>query len=396
VRLTDAPAPFHPGILAAAAILILVTLARPVAAAQGAEQGLDRAEAESRLGQVLAEIDQLKTSLESSRTEQRKEQDRLRNLDLRIQQANGDLRQLQEQKTAQQQELETLLRQRSEYLAQLEQRMDQLAEQLRRSYRNSRQSRIQLVLNQDDPGRLGRLLAYYDYFARAQADRIALLRSALTTLEVMQQSIDRQLSQLERLRAEQQAALEGLGAQREQRQVLLAELASQIGSGASRLQELERNRQDLEALIERLTDVLADIPPDLGHRVGVEKQKGRLPMPVQGPVKHAYGQSRGGVLNWQGWLIGAKAGTEVAAIAYGRVAFADWLRGYGLLIIVDHGQGYMSLYGYNESLLHDAGAWVEPGDPISIVGTNPGNEQGLYFELRKGGKAIDPAGWLRR
>lgn len=396
MRLTDAPAPFHPGILAAAALLILVTLARPVAAAPGAEQGLDRAKAESRLGQVLAEIDQLRTRLESSRTEQRKEQDRLRNLDLRIQQANGDLRQLQEQKTAQQQELESLLRQRSEYLAQLEQRMDQLAEQLRRSYRNSRQSRIQLVLNQDDPGRLGRLLAYYDYYARAQADRIALLRSALTTLEVMQQSIDRQLSQLEQLRAEQQAALEGLGAQREQRQVLLAELASQIGSGASRLQELERNRQDLEALIERLTDVLADIPPDLGNRVGVEKQKGRLPMPVQGPVKHAYGQSRGGVLNWQGWLIGAKAGTEVAAIAYGRVAFADWLRGYGLLIIVDHGQGYMSLYGYNESLLHDAGAWVEPGDPISIVGTNPGNEQGLYFELRKGGKAIDPAGWLSR
>jgi septal ring factor EnvC (AmiA/AmiB activator) len=382
--------------VAATAILILVTLARPVAAAQGAEQDLDRTEAESRLGQVLAEIDQLKTRLESSRTEQRKEQDRLRNLDLRIQQANGDLRKLAEQKTAQQQELEILLRQRSEYLAQLEQRMDQLAEQLRRSYRNSRQSRIQLVLNQDDPGRLGRLLAYYDYYARAQADRIALLRSALTTLEVMQQSIDRQLSQLDQLRAEQQAALEELGAQREQRQGLLAELASQIGSEASRLQELERNRQDLEALIERLTNVLADIPPDLGNHVGVEKQKGRLPMPLQGPVKHAYGQSRSGVLNWQGWLIGAKAGTEVAAIAYGRVAFADWLRGYGLLIIVDHGQGYMSLYGYNESLLHDAGAWVEPGDPISIVGTNPGNEQGLYFELRKGGKAIDPAGWLSR
>jgi len=379
-----------------AALLMLVTLAAPVAAAQDAEQDLDRAEAESRLGRVLEEIDQLKTTLESSRTEQRREQDRLRNLDLRIQQANGDLRKLQEQKAAQQQELETLLRQRSEYLGQLEQRMDQLAEQLRRSYRNSRQSRIQLVLNQDDLGRLGRLLAYYDYYARAQADRIALLRSALTTLEVMQQSIDRQLSRLEQLRVEQQAALDGLGAQREQRQVLLAELASQIGSGASRLQELERNRQDLEALIERLTNVLADIPPDLGNHVGVEKQKGRLLMPVQGPVKHAYGQSRSGVLNWQGWLIGAKAGTEVAAIAYGRVAFADWLRGYGLLIIVDHGQGYMSLYGYNESLLHDAGAWVEPGDPISIVGTNPGNEQGLYFELRKNGKAIDPAGWLSR
>ena len=396
MSLADTATPAHPGVIAAAAILILIALTWPAAAAQDAEPDLNRAEAESRLGQVLAEIDQLKAKLESSRTEQRKEQGQLRNLDLRIQQANGDLRKLQEQKTAQQQELETLLRQRSEFLAQLEQRMEQLAEQLRRSYRSSRQSRIQLVLNQDDPGRLGRLLAYYDYYARAQADRIAQLRGALTTLEVMQQSINLQLSKLERLHGEQQAALTELGAQREQRRVLLAELAGQIGSEASRLQELERNRQDLEALIERLANVLADIPPDLGHHVGVEKQKGRLPMPLQGPVKHWYGQSRGGVRNLQGWLIGAKAGTEVAAIAYGRVAFADWLRGYGLLIIIDHGQGYMSLYGYNESLLHDAGAWVEPGDPIGIVGTNPGSEQGLYFELRKGGKAIDPASWMSR
>ena len=352
--------------------------------------------AESRLGRVLAEIDRLKTNLESSRTEQRKEQTRLRDLDLRIQQVNLELRKLQEQKASQQQELTTLQQQRTQYLVQLEQRMDLLAEQLRWSYRSSRQSRIKLVLNQDDPALLGRMLAYYDYYARAQAGRIALLGETLTRLEVMQQSIDQQLSRIEQLSAEQRTVLEQLGAQREQRQALLSQLASQIGSEASRLKELERNRQDLEALIERLADVLADIPPDLGNHVGVEKQKGRLPMPLQGPVKHAYGQSRGGGLNWQGWLVGADAGTEVSAIAYGRVAFADWLRGYGLLIIIDHGQGYMSLYGHNESLLHEAGAWVEPGDVISIVGTNPGTEQGLYFELRKGGKAIDPAAWLSR
>jgi septal ring factor EnvC (AmiA/AmiB activator) len=274
--------------------------------------------------------------------------------------------------------------------------MNQLADQLRWSYRSSRQSRIKLLLNQDDPALLGRMLAYYDYYARAQADRISLLRESLTTLEAMQQSIDLELARVAQLADEQQSVLEQLEDRREQRQRLLAQLASQIDSEASRLQELERNRQALQALIERLSDVLSDIPPDLGARSGVEKQKGRLPMPLRGPVKHAFGQGRGGGLKWQGWLIGASAGSEVSAVAYGRVAFADWLRGYGLLIIIDHGQGYMSLYGHNESLLHEAGDWVEPGEVISIVGSNAGSEQGLYFELRKGGNAIDPAAWMAR
>jgi len=393
---TDGNKGFHRGTVAAAALTLLLMLPGPVAGQQSGTQDLDRSTAESRLDEVLAEIGRLKKKLESSRTEQRKEQGRLQELDLRIQQASLDLRELQQQKSEQQQELTELQHQRAEYLQRLEARMSLLADQLRWSYRSSRQSRIQLVLNQDDPGLLGRMLAYYDYYARAQAERIALLRETLSALEAMQQSIDLQLQRLERLSAEQQKALDQLGDQRNRRQVLLNELASQIGSEASRLQELERNRQDLEALIERLSDVLADIPPDLGEHVGVERQKGRLPMPLKGPVRHAYGQSRSGGLNWQGWLIGAEAGAEVGAIAYGRVAFADWLRGYGLLMIIDHGQGYMSLYGHNESLLHEAGAWVEPGQPISIVGTNPGTEQGLYFELRKGGKAIDPAAWLAR
>lgn len=357
---------------------------------------MDQAEAEAHLGQVLEEIAQLQARLEASRTEQHTEQRRLRELDLEIQQASRALRSLRDQQREHQQELDSLQGQHTEYLAQIRQRMDQLAEQLRWSYRNNRQSRIKLVLNQDDPALLGRMLAYYDYYASAQAERIGLLRETLTTLDAMQQSIDLELTRVAQLAAEQQEALDRLGAQRNQRQVLLAQLASQIESESSRLQQLERNRQALETLVERLSDVLSDIPADLGNRVGVETQKGRLPMPLRGPVKHAFGQSRGGSLKWQGWLIGAEAGTEVSSIAYGRVAFADWLRGYGLLTIIDHGQGYMSLYGNNESLLHEAGAWVEPGEVISVVGANEGSDQGLYFELRKGGKAIDPAAWMAR
>jgi murein hydrolase activator len=381
-----------------AAIALAALLAIPATAAGdlGAAQDLDRAEAESRLSDVLLEIGRLTARLESSRTEHRREQDRLRELDLQIQEANRELRTLESRRLTHEEELAQLELRRADYLSSLEQRMDRLAEQLRGAYRSGRQSRMKLVLNQDDPLLLGRMLAYYDYFNRAQARHISLLREALTTLEVMQQSIDGELARIASLAREQRELLDRLDGQRQRRQTLLADLAGRIGDEESRLRELERNRRDLEALIERLTDVLADIPADLGSRLGVEAQKGRLPMPVKGPVKYAYGQARSEGLDWQGWLIGAEAGAEVSAVAYGRVAFADWLRGYGLLLIIDHGQGFMSLYGHNESLLHEVGAWVEPGEAVGVVGANTGSEQGLYFELRKGGKAIDPAAWLAR
>ncbi|MFC1720490.1 murein hydrolase activator EnvC family protein, partial [Pseudomonadota bacterium] len=216
------------------------------------------------------------------------------------------------------------------------------------------------------------------------------------TLDGMQQSIDQELSRVESVQNEQGVVLETLNQQRLAREMLLAQLSGRIDSEESRLRELEQNRKDLEALLERLSNVLADIPADLGSRTGVAGQKGKLPMPLKGPVKYAFGQARTGGSRWQGWLIESQAGAEAHAVAYGRVAFADWLRGYGLIMIIDHGQGFLSLYGHNESLLQEVGAWVEPGEIISIVGSNPGSDQGLYFELRKDGKALDPAAWIAR
>jgi septal ring factor EnvC (AmiA/AmiB activator) len=357
---------------------------------------MDRDQAESRLQQVQAEIRQLRDRLEQSRSEQQAEQARLRDLDLQIQDVGLQYRELEHQRQIHLDELARLEVRREEYLTSLEQHHEQLAEQLRAAYRLGRQSRLKLLLNQDNPSRLGRMLAYYDYVNRAQADQIAGLREALTTLDAMQQSIDRELLRLDEVQKEQSAVLEQLNGQRKDRQSLLAELDNQISSEESRLQELQRNRQDLETLIGRLADVLADIPADLGQHLGVASRKGRLPMPIEGPVKHAYGQSRGAGLSWHGWLIEAETGRDVIAVAYGRVAFADWLRGYGLMLIIDHGDGFMSLYGHNESLLHEAGDWVEPGEPISVTGTATSGIQGLYFELRKDGKAIDPAAWLAR
>lgn len=381
---------------ALAMCLALLLLAWPGMRAVAAEQPLDKREAESRLSQVTQAIAGLRKELDASRADHRKEQDQLRELDLAIQQAHLDFRALEKQKATYLEELAKLNRQREDYLDKLAQRLDMLAEQVKSSYRMGGQSRMKLILNQDDPARLGRMLAYYDYLNRAQSEKISGLKEALTTLDSMQQSIDQELMRIEGVQTEQQAILAELDQQRENRGILLAQLSSQIDRGESRLRELEQNQRDLETLLERLTDVLADIPADLGNHASIAGQKGRLPMPLKGPVLHAFGQNRTAGLEWQGWLIGADTGAEASAIAYGRVAFADWLRGYGLLMIIDHGQGYLSLYGNNESLLHDAGAWVEPGEIISVVGSNPGSGQGLYFELRRNGKAVDPAAWLTR
>ncbi len=361
-----------------------------------AQSGGEKANAESRLETVRKEISILQKNLEKSRAELASEHALLREVDIKIQVANLEFRNLEQQRRSHQDELASLERQRDDYLIRLQRRHDQLADQVRASYRLDSQSRLKLIFNQASPAQLGRMLAYYEYINRAQILKISGLKEALTTLNTMQQSIAQELSRLEAVQIEQRVVLDQLDRQRQQRKTLLAKLDQQIGSEETRLRELERNQQDLETLLERLNDVLADIPADLGKHLGIAQQKGQIPMPIEGPVRHPFGQSRGGGLHWQGWLIGAEAGSEVSAVAYGRVAFADWLRGYGLLIIIDHGEGFMSLYGHNESLLYEVGDWVEPGDIISVIGVRTANDQGLYFELRKNGKSIDPAAWLER
>lgn len=374
--------------------LSLATLSPPAIASADTEP--ERARAEQQLRAVLADIETISQQLEDRRGEQTREQARLRQLDLALQQASLRKRELVAEQTSHRAELEVLEQQRNTYVDSLDSRVGQLAEQVRSAYRERRQSPMQIILNQDDPGQVSRMLAYYEYINRAQVEKIAGLRQTIATLEEMEASIAEEMQLIESLAQQQVTLLEQLDGQRQQRVAILASLAQQIDSDRAQLEELQGNRRDLQTLIERLADILADIPVNLDQQAGIAGQKGRLPMPLDGPVRHAYGQARGAGLNWQGWLISAAAGSEASAVAYGRVAFADWLRGYGLLLIIDHGQGYMSLYGNNESLLQDVGSWVQPGESISVVGTNPGNEQGLYFELRRNGKAVDPAAWIRR
>lgn len=361
-----------------------------------ANDSLTKEEAEIQLKSLKAKIGNLQKDLERSRTTLSDEQKALKAADFEIQKSALGLRELETTRQSHERELSSLNSERKNYLDSLKKRREVLATQIMAAYRLGRESRLKLVLNQDSPALLSRTLAYYDYFSRSQAEQISELRQVLITLDQMQAKINEELTALNEVQKNQQTVINTMTEQRNQRQVVIENLSSQIDTSETRLEELLRDRQDLEALLERLSDVLADIPSDLGQQNGLANLKGKMPLPVKGRVKHAYGQARTAELRWQGWLIGAGAGTEVKTIAYGRVAYSDWLRGYGLLMIIDHGDGFMSLYANNESLLHEVGDWVESGSKISTVGSSPLNGDGLYFEIRKDGKAMDPAVWLKR
>jgi len=355
-----------------------------------------QAQTEARLKQLQIEIISLQKELARNRKTLSSEQKAIKSIALGIQENALKLRKLESSRDLHDRELVVLRAEQSSYLLSLDKRRQVLASQIMTAYRLTRESRLKLVLNQDSPARLSRTLAYYDYFSRSQVSQIYELKQVLLTLDEMQKKINVELSALDEVQKSQRTVLEEMTRQRDRRQIVIGKLANEITGEEKQLLELQANSKDLQSLLERLSNVLADIPLNLGKHDSAWELKGSLKMPVKGRVKHAYGQARTAGLRWQGWLIAADRGTQVETIARGRVAYSDWLRGYGLLMIIDHGDGIMSLYGNNESLLHEVGDWVDTSSNISTVGSSPGNGDGLYFEIRKDGKAVDPAVWIKR
>ena len=187
-------------------------------------------------------------------------------------------------------------------------------------------------------------------------------------------------------------------ASRKERKKVVRSLKAEIKSKGQQLDGLLADEQELKSLLQALTEALSDIPAAPGDHKPFAKLKGKLKWPTSGRRLKAYGESRRiGSLRWQGVVIAGKEGQEVKAVSHGRVAYADWLRGYGLLLIIDHGDGYMTLYGHNQSLFREVGDWVEKGEVIAAVGNSGGiDNHALYFEIRKDGKPTDPIRWCRR
>jgi murein hydrolase activator len=309
--------------------------------------------------------------------------------------------------------------------------------QARAAYQSGRQEYLKLLLNQQNPEKFSRTLTYYDYLSKARFEQVESFNETLRQLASVEAGIEKQQATL----AEQQDGLKQRRAQladvRKERQLALAKLDQDFSSRDQKLKARKQEQAQLERVLKTIEQTLArqareaeearqralalareeqarqqqagrtqspapsgPVVSSAGANFGgpFAKAKGKLPWPVDGTLVARYGTPRGGDARtkWDGVLIGASVGTQVRAVHGGRVVFADWLRGAGLLVILDHGNGYLSLYGHNQSLLRDAGEIVKAGDPIATVGTSGGQEAAaLYFAIRQQGRPSDPAQWCR-
>jgi septal ring factor EnvC (AmiA/AmiB activator) len=377
-------------------LFILLALATgPFGPSFAADSG-QAAGREERLQQLRTRIGHLKNELGSMRGQKDAVDAELEKTEREIGAAASAVRQLDQKIGQSQARLDELGHERQERRQKLQAMQAILARDLRSAYLLGQQQQVKLLLNQDDPAAITRLMAYYGYFTRARADRIHGIKATLNELTMIEQEVGEQKSALEKLKAEQMTESGRLEQMRLQRKEVLARLQTQLQQKSAELAALQRDEQNLQRLVESLRRALRDIPPATAQYKSLSPLKGRLVWPVDGRIGMPFGALQAdGKLRSRGVLVTASAGADVHAIASGRVVFADWLRGFGLLLIIDHDKGYMSLYGYNRSLFKEVGDRVEAGEVIAAVGDSGGRERsGLYLELRKDGRPFDPVPWF--
>jgi len=361
---------------------------------------------------LRSRLNQLQEELEKTSGEHAEAADALKQSEQQISSVSRSLRGLDQDERKLNQELSRLQGQYGRTETELRDQQDRLAELLRQRYYQGGEDGMRLMLSGRHPGEISRNLHYYTYIGRARAGMIAEQRDTLARLVVLRTQIEEQKVRVAKVQLEQQAqkrALEGVKSAREQ---MLSKLSSQIRKQRKEIKTLQQDEARLARLIERLrklaaTPKPADRKPRPGQKVdtvasaalaGLDfpRLKGRLALPVAGEITARFGQSReGGGPSWKGLFIRTREREEVRAVATGQVVFADWLRGFGNLLIVDHGGGYLSLYSNNESLYKQPGDAVRAGDIIAAAGNTGGQEDtGLYFELRHQGKPFDPMNWV--
>ncbi|MBU6199338.1 MAG: peptidoglycan DD-metalloendopeptidase family protein [Xanthomonadaceae bacterium] len=354
------------------------------------------AQARQKLEQVRVQIKTLADAQKDTNVQRNAAVAALRDQELKIAATAKQLRTLDQQLAGQQAKLDDLLKRRTLLDAKLKDQRDALAALLRSAYAMGRDEELKLLLAQDSAADIARMLAYYRYFERARLGEIEALLENLHALAKLQDDIGTQTAVLQKTRVEQAGQAMQLDAERSARRQALDRLDATLKSQQSRLAALGKDEKALLDLLAKLRDIFADIPQNLAGAEPFAALRGKMHWPLRGRIVERFGVGTGGGGASQGVLIAARDGSEVHAVAHGRVVFADWLRGYGLLLIVDHGDGYLSLYGYNETLLKDVGDWVDAGTVIATSGDSGGRPTpGLYFELRFKGKAIDPMTWLR-
>jgi septal ring factor EnvC (AmiA/AmiB activator) len=356
-----------------------------------------QADSSQRLEQVRGRISELQREMEGAKGQYGELTRRLQQSEQEIGRVSLRLQSLDDQLANQRRRIAALREEEATATAALVEQRTALARQVRAAYVIGRQERLRLLLNQEDPASLSRVLVYFDYLNRARAERMATIQKYLAASKRFRRDIVSEEQRLQALLAEEQANLSELEARQQDRLAVVRDLGERLEDQGRQLERLRRDEGRLQFLIEQIERALSDIPLELPGQELFSQRKGELGWPTKGRLAATFGAPKAGSLRWDGVLIDAAEGDEVRAVHYGRVAFADWLRGFGLLLIVDHGDGWMSLYGHNRSLFKDVGDWVQANEAVATVGNSGGRiEPGVYFGIRHKGVAVDPQRWCRR
>lgn len=406
--------------------LLFACLLSPVMADQ-------RAETQQQLDAAQKDVAELKKLLEAIQKEKSGVQGELKKTESEMGQLEKQVKGLQQELNKSNEELKRLDTEKKKLQQSRLEQQRLIGIQARAAYQGGQQEYLKLLLNQQNPEKFSRTLTYYDYLSQARLEQLATFNETLRQLANVEQDIATQQNQLN----EQKSALDGrreqLAEARKERQLALAKLNKDLSARDQKLKARQQEqaqlgnvlktieatlaRQAREAAEARKLALAAEQARAKGDKAGpgadgplvsssgatyggnFASARGKLPWPVNGRLTARFGTARGGDerTKWDGVLISAGAGSQVHAVHGGRVVFADWLRGAGLLVILDHGNGYLSLYGHNQSLLKDAGQIVKAGEAIATVGTSGGqNTPALYFAIRQQGRPSDPAQWCRR
>ncbi len=350
--------------LAAGVLALMVLGSAPLPAARAAPPETDAHKAEAELQAVKAEIERITRQVSAEQVERDRLTHELRSSELSVGKLRDSLSEVRRERAERAARRAALAAEQREREAEVQHNRAALAGQLRAAYLIGRQEPLKLLLNQKDPALVGRMFAYYSYFGRARAGQIKLIEDDMQRIAETQ------------------------------RTHVLASLEAQSHTRAQNLERLRSQQAGLEKLLRELRTAMERFP--LEGNDAFARLRGKLAWPVSGRLVARFGDARAGGVRWDGVLVATERGAPVKAVCQGRVIYADWLPGLGLLTIVDHGDGYLSLYGHNERLYKAAGEPVASGEPIAAAGDSGGSSRPeLYFEIRKGGKPVDPRPWFR-
>ncbi|HSZ09607.1 MAG TPA: peptidoglycan DD-metalloendopeptidase family protein [Steroidobacteraceae bacterium] len=356
----------------------------------------DSAQAKAKLAAVRARIAELTNRMGSQLAQRDSLSARVRETELVIAAKRQRVEELRAAEADAERRRSQLRAEQTRNQSALQSERESLASQARAAYMIGRQEELKLLLNQSSPATLGRTLAYHGYFAEQRSRKIKSIEDDESRLQQLVAQIEQQTRELQTLEEAASQEIAGLQHARAERTVAVAALTKKLASANQELGNLKREEQAVETLVADLARMLQDFPADPSQ--SFDHMRGKLPWPVPGRLSTRYQAPRdngAGGVRWNGVMIDTARGAKVRAAFYGRVVYADWLQGLGLLMIIGHSGGYMTLYGHAEVLYKSVGDWVAPGDVIAALSDTEGANPQLYFEIREGRKTVDPKAWLK-